>query len=53
MLCELGYEYVNIHNETDLISNLRNQLEMLSDYKFSNNEWKMFFNSYIVNNKVY
>ena len=27
MLCEQGYEYLPIHTESDLVSNLRRQLE--------------------------
>lgn len=33
LLCEQGYEYLNIHNENDLINNLRDQLEKLNNYK--------------------
>lgn len=38
-----GYEYLKIHEETDLISNLRRQLELLNDYAFSDDEWNRFF----------
>lgn len=34
LLCELGYEYLTIHKEKDLIDNLRAQLEKLNDYQF-------------------
>ena len=38
-----GYEYVDIKQESELIANLRKQLEALNDYKFTDNEWKNFF----------
>ncbi len=44
-----GYSFVNIHTNTDLVSNLRNQLERLNNYKFSDNEWNDIFNKYIDN----
>lgn len=43
MLTEQGYEYLNIHNEKDLIANLRAQLEKLNNYNFSETEWDRFF----------
>ena len=42
------YEYLPIHNENDLIKNLRIKLEELNKYKFSDNEWERFFNDNIV-----
>ena len=45
----LGYEYLNIHKEDDLVRNLRTQLERLNDYSFSDKEWERFFNSSIAN----
>ncbi len=45
----LGYEYLNIHKEDDLVRNLRTQLEKLNDYSFSDKEWERFFNSSIAN----
>lgn len=48
-LGELGYEYLTIHKEDDLIVNLRAQLEKLNNYSFSDSEWKRFFNDYIAN----
>ncbi len=44
-----GYEYAHIHNEKDLIANLRVQLEKLNDYHFSNGEWERFFKENIAN----
>ena len=52
MLTEQGYEYLNIHSEDDLVNNLRDQLERLNNYKFSNSEWDRFFSG-IVANKNY
>lgn len=49
MLTEQGYEYLPIHKETDLIENLRRQLEKLNDYTFTDNEWKSFFETNIAN----
>lgn len=46
---ELGYEYLYIHNELNLIDNLRNQIERLNDYVFSDDEWRLFFNTEIAN----
>ena len=39
-----AYEYVNITSETELVANLRVQLEALNDYRFSDAEWERFFN---------
>ena len=44
MLSEQGYTYLQIHSSDELVKNLRNQLERLNDYKFSDEEWKNFFN---------
>lgn len=49
MLCEQGYEYLPVHKETELESNLRFQLEKLNDITFSDNEWKRFFNENLAN----
>lgn len=46
---ELGYEYLTIHKEDDLIKNLRTQIERLNNYSFSDSEWKRFFTEYIAN----
>lgn len=50
MLTEQGYEYLTIHDSTALVNNLRTQLELLNDYKFTENEWTRFFNTNIANN---
>ena len=50
MLTEQGYEYLTIHDSTALVNNLRKQLELLNDYKFTDSEWTRFFNTNIANN---
>ena len=49
LLGEQGYQYLPIHTETDLIANLRERLEELNKYKFSDTEWERFFNTCIAN----
>ena len=50
MLTRQGYEYLNnITSSTALIHNLRLQLEKLNNYKFSDREWKSFFEENISN----
>lgn len=49
LLQEQGYDYLPIHKETDLISNLRAQLEKLNHYHFTDSEWERFFNECIAN----
>ena len=49
MLCEQGYEYLSIHTEKDLISNLRKKLEELNHYQFSDTEWDDFFKNAVAN----
>ena len=39
LLQELGYEYLPIHKEKDLVDNLRFQLETVNGYRFSDGEW--------------
>ena len=50
ILTEQGYEYLTINDSDALVKNLRTQLELLNDYKFSENEWTRFFNNNIANN---
>ena len=47
LLQEQSYEYLPIHKEGDLIFNLRQQIERLNDYVFTDDEWKRFFGDYI------
>ena len=49
LLTQQGYEYLQIHQEADLIANLRRQLEILNHYQFSDREWEQFFSSAIAN----
>lgn len=49
LLCEQGYEYLQIHTEKDLIRNLRNRLETLNHYQFSDTEWQQFFADSVAN----
>ena len=43
LLCEQGYQYLPIHTEADLITNLRKQIERLNSYQFTLGEWNRFF----------
>ena len=49
MLGEQGYTYLPIHEESDLIANLRAQLERLNDYQFSDTEWERLFTTVLAN----
>jgi len=49
LLCEQGYEYLQIHTEKDLIANLRKRLEIMNKYEFSDSEWKQFFSNAVAN----
>lgn len=49
LLCELGYERLTIHKEADLIANLRTQLEKLNNYRFTDVEWKRFWDEVLAN----
>lgn len=49
LLTQQGYEYLQIHQEADLIANLRRQLEILNHYQFSDREWEQFFSGAIAN----
>ena len=49
MLQSQGYEYLQIHHNDELISNLRAQLEKLNGYTFTDGEWKRFFSDCISN----
>ena len=48
-LTQQGYDYLNIHQEADLIANLRCQLEALNNYQFTESEWQRFFSDSIAN----
>lgn len=47
LLSEMSYEYLLIHNEKELIINLRKKLEELNNYVFTDSEWKQFFSNCI------
>ena len=49
LLTQQGYAYLQIHQEADLIANLRRQLEALNDYQFTDSEWEQFFQNAIAN----
>ena len=44
-----GYEYLSIHNEKELIANLKDKLEKLNNIIFSEKEWERFFKEKIAN----
>lgn len=46
-LVSQGYSWLKIHRESDLVANLRTQLEALNQYHFSDDEWQHFFNDKI------
>lgn len=50
ILTEQGYEYLPIHSEEDMVANIRQKLEELNDYKFSDTEWERFFKDCVANN---
>ena len=47
LLGDMGYEYLDIHTEEELIPNLRKQLELLNNYAFTDSEWEQFFKNCI------
>ena len=49
MLEEQGYAYLPIHDNADLVANLRRQLELLNNYAFTDKEWDFFFKDKIAN----
>ena len=52
-LTDQGYEYAeSVTSEPKLIENLRAQLESLNNYRFSDGEWKRFFNQTIANDEM-
>ncbi|WP_296139735.1 type I restriction endonuclease subunit R [uncultured Tessaracoccus sp.] len=42
-----AYEYLPVHTETQLVANLRRQLERLNDLTFSDAEWRQFYSERI------
>ena len=49
LLSQQGYEDKTIHSQDELISNLRQRLEALNNYRFSDDEWQRFFGTVIAN----
>jgi type I restriction enzyme R subunit len=49
LLKSQGYEYLSIHDEAALISNLRKQLEILNSFAFTDSEWKRFYAENLAN----
>ncbi|MDT9546960.1 MAG: type I restriction endonuclease subunit R [Chlorobium phaeovibrioides] len=48
-LVSQAYEYLPITGESDLVLNLRHQLEKLNGYSFSDREWGRFFQGELAN----
>lgn len=46
-----GYGYLSVSSEQELLENLRCQLEILNDFRFSDYEWSWFFSRCISNEK--
>ena len=49
LLTQQGYTYLKIHQEADLIANLRERIEELNDYHFTDKEWERFFATELAN----
>ena len=47
-LCDQGYEYPQIHNISEALSNMRKCLEELNNVSFNDSEWQRFLDSYIL-----
>lgn len=48
-LTEQGYGFLKIESEAELITNLRDQLQLLNDYTFTDSEWNRFFKECLAN----
>ncbi|WP_339023125.1 type I restriction endonuclease subunit R [Spiroplasma endosymbiont of Crioceris asparagi] len=44
-----SYEHLKIKSEIELIKNLRNKIEKLNNFLFTDNEWKIFFTEILAN----
>jgi type I restriction enzyme R subunit len=51
LLQDQAYEYVNITMESELLINLKKQIETLNKVTFSDSEWERFFNESISGSK--
>lgn len=49
MLTQQGYERLRINSAAELVANLRHQLELLNNYKFTDREWDSFFKNKLAN----
>lgn len=49
MLAQQGYEYIRINSTEALVANLRRQLELLNNYRFTDREWECFFQEKLAN----
>ncbi|MBR0462847.1 MAG: type I restriction endonuclease subunit R [Clostridia bacterium] len=49
LLSEQGYEDKTIHSPEEMVLNLRQQLEELNSYRFTDGEWQRFFTTSIAN----
>lgn len=49
MLAQQGYEYIRINSAAELVANLRRQLELLNNYKFTDRDWDSFFKNKLAN----
>ena len=48
-ICDLGYDYMDFHDEKGLERNLRKQIERLNEYRFSDADWDRFCNEVFSN----
>jgi type I restriction enzyme R subunit len=48
-LKDQGYDYLKITSEDELVLNLRQQIEKLNNFVFSDTEWKKFFVNVVAN----
>ncbi len=44
-----GYEYLELHTPQEMVDNLRNCMQELNDYTFTDSEWDRFFKTVIAN----
>ena len=44
-----AYEYITIHSQSEMVSNLRQQLERLNQYHFTEDEWQRLYTQVIAN----
>ena len=49
LLQQQAYEYLPLHTEAELISNLRKQIEKLNHIQFTNPEWNRFYKDILAN----